>query len=98
MLSSGIISVKYSHYVCFRWSKKKKAGTQVWYGRATDDLPYRKLGPLDPEIFASYSGPDVGMSLVPQLDQQIPASPKNGKYTCFFLIIFIVQSSKHQVI
>ena len=36
----------------------------MWYGERPEDLPYKKLGDLDPGIFASYSGPDIGLRVV----------------------------------
>lgn len=54
------------HIIIFpcRWTKKKKAGTDVWFGQGTEDMPNKKVAPLVPDIFASYTGPDKGLAAV----------------------------------
>ena len=52
---------------CFRSGQKTRAGTQVWCSRSTDGLPNRQIAPLVPDTFASYSGPDKGLAVVPDL-------------------------------
>ena len=55
--------------------KKKKAGTEVWFGTEPQDLPYKKLGPLNRELFASYTGPDNGLVLIHELENGRKGSP-----------------------
>jgi len=51
----------------FRSGQKTKAGTQVWCSRSTDGLPNHQIAPLLLDTFASYSGPDKGLAVVPDL-------------------------------
>ena len=44
-----------------------KAGTDVWCSRSTDGLPNHHIRPLILDMFASYSGPDKGLAVVPEL-------------------------------
>lgn len=46
---------------------RKSAGTRVWFGRSPDELPTKNLMGFQSDIFASYSGPDVGLGLIQQL-------------------------------
>ena len=55
-------------HFCLRWGRKKRAGTDTWCGQSAADLPYKKLGPLEADVFASYSGPDKGLAWVYHLE------------------------------
>lgn len=61
--------------MCFRFARKS-ASTEVWCGRAPEDLPTKKLAEFRSDIFASYSGPDVGLGLIHQLE----LAKENGKF------------------
>ena len=61
-----------------RWSKKKKAGTETWFGSSADEIPYRKLGPLERDLFATYSGPDRGLSIISD-DERDKENNRDGK-------------------
>lgn len=50
----------------------------MWHGRNATDLPSRKIGRLDPEVFASYSGPDVGLTTVHNLEAEKGKFPTPG--------------------
>lgn len=49
---------------------KRRAGPEVWFGREPHDLPFRKLGLVDRDVFASYSGPDTGLTLVEERESR----------------------------
>ena len=49
---------------------KRRAGTEVWFGREAHDLPNRKLGLVAHDIFASFSGPDTGLALVEERESR----------------------------
>ena len=72
---------RFVSFLLLRWigSVKRKAGTEVWFGREPKDLPYRKLASLDAEIFASYTGPDDGLCLVHNLQTDVKS--KSGTST-----------------
>ena len=54
----------------------------MWFGRDPKDLPYRKLAVLDSEIFAAYTGPEDGLCLVHDL--QNDAESKHSNVQLFF--------------
>ncbi len=55
-------------FLFHRWNKKKKAGTEVWCSDSVSRLPTKKISPLIPDLFASYSGPDKGLAWVHTLN------------------------------
>ncbi|KAK2160064.1 hypothetical protein LSH36_141g08016 [Paralvinella palmiformis] len=61
-----------------RWTNKKKAGTEVWFGRTADQLPNHDVTELVADVFASYSGPDQGLAIVPELEPVPSTSLENG--------------------
>lgn len=62
-----------------RFSRKKKAGIEVWCGESFDKLPNVKVAPLVPDIFASYSGPERGLALIADLES---AKSDEGNANC----------------
>ena len=51
------------------------AGKEVWCSQEVKDLPCYKLASLQPDIFASYSGPDSGLTLIHDLEEQAADRP-----------------------
>ena len=56
-------------------STKRRAGPEVWFGREYNELPYRKLGFFDRNIFAAYSGPDTGLTLIEEKESRFGRAP-----------------------
>jgi len=46
------------------------AGREVWCSQEVKELPCYKLAALQPDIFASYSGPDSGLTLIHDMEEQ----------------------------
>lgn len=65
----------------FKRGSCKSARTQVWFGRSPDELPNKNLTEFRSDIFASYSGPDVGLGLIQelQLNKENEDEPVNVK-------------------
>ena len=51
-----------------RFSRKKKASQEVWFGPTPEKLPNTKLAPLVPDVFTSYTGPDKGLVIAHNLE------------------------------
>jgi len=63
------------HYHCYCWWwwcswTVNSAGREVWCSQEVKELPCYKLAPLQPDIFASYSGPDSGLTLIHDIEEQ----------------------------
>lgn len=73
---------------------KKSAGTDVWFGPTPDELPNKKLDEFKSNIFASYSGPDLGLSFAHQLeiaktnaDKTNEKSGSNREAACVVVVV-----------
>ena len=66
---------------------KKSSSQEVWHGRKAADIPCRKLGHLNPEIFASYSGPDLGLAVIHDLEKDKSKTKNNGMCVCVYIYI-----------
>ena len=78
----------------YRWTKKKKATTEVWFGASAEEMPNKKVAPLVPDIFASYTGPEKGLAAVDHMENANPPDSSTSKSatngaTPFFLVLFI---------
>ncbi|CAH1775444.1 unnamed protein product [Owenia fusiformis] len=66
-------------HISRKFHKKKKAGTDVWFAETCEHLQNKKIAPMVPDIFASYSGPDEGLTIVHKNTENGPSNNSTAK-------------------
>jgi len=67
-LAQPSLVVNVAHWWC-RWPVNC-AGKEVWCGQDVKELPCYQLAALQSNMFASYTGPDSGLVLIRDIEQQ----------------------------